>query len=126
MTTVISSKMTLISTGYAEMPADGKRYRFLIERYHNDDGSDWGRIVSREEIPDVGPYLWIPSYGATSAAEADYLREEYEYEKDHPNPGQAEWEGERQEQQARVRANYDEARDARAAYVKRNPVTKGT
>ena len=43
MTTVNMKKLHLIGTGVAEMPQDGRRYRFLIERYRHDDGSEWER-----------------------------------------------------------------------------------
>ena len=125
MTTVNVSKRHLIGTGYAEMPQNGRRYRFLVERYRDDDGSEWGRIASMEEIPDVGPYLWIPSWGVDSQAETDYLVEEYEYEKTHPDPLTSEWWAEHRANQRRMMARYDEARDERAAIIKRNPVTFG-
>ena len=118
-------KHKLVSTGYAEMPMDGRRYRFKVERYVDDEGNEWGRIVDKEEIPDTGLYLWIPSYGVTEAAEAEYLTEEWEYEKTHPDPVQAAWLAEHREMQAKRMALYNEARDARVEYIRRNPVTFG-
>ena len=124
MTTVNMKKLHLIGTGVAEMPQDGRRYRFLIERYRHDDGSEWGQIVSMEEIPDVGPYLWIPSYN-TEPAEAEYLFEEAQYERTHPNPTDQEWWAEHRAQQQKQRDLYDEARDQRATIIQQNPRTLG-
>lgn len=125
MTEVSVPKHTLISTGYAEMPADGRRYRFRVERYRSDDGSEWGRIVEKQEIPDVGPYLWIPSYGVQSPAEAQYLTEEWEYEQEHPNPLDQEWWASHRDEAGKRMTKYNELRDARAEHIKRHPVTKG-
>src|SRR4051812_38583717 len=47
MTEVLMNKIQVISTGYAEMPMDGRRYRFRVERYRDDDGNEWGRIVDK-------------------------------------------------------------------------------
>lgn len=116
---------TLVSTGYAEMPMDGRRYRFKVERYRHDDGTEWGRIVEKEEIPDVGMYLWIPSYGVTEPAEAQYLAEEWEHEKTHPDPDRHQWLAYHREQVRRERERYDEARDERARLIKKNHRTKG-
>lgn len=124
MTTVMVPKMQLVGQGYAEMPHDGKRYRFHIERYRDDDGEEWGQITSMEEIPDTGPYLWIPSWGA-DAAETQYLVEEHEYEKMHPDPETAEWWANHRTEQKRKMALYNDARDMRAEIIRRNPVTKG-
>ena len=123
MTTVNMKKLHLIGTGVAEMPQDGRRYRFLIERYRHDDGSEWGQIVSMEEIPDVGPYLWIPSYGVTEPAEGQYLYEEHQFEKTHPDPNDVEWWGEHREKQRQQRQTYDELRDQRAKEIKASPRT---
>ena len=124
MTTTIVPKVHLIGTGYAEMPQDGRRYRFHIERYRDDAGEEWGQIVSMEEIPDVGPYLWIPSWGA-DASETQYLVEEHEHEKTHPDPVMTEWWAEHRAAQKKKLAFYDEARDYRVEIIRRNPVTHG-
>ena len=124
MTTAIVQKQHLIGTGYAEMPHDGKRFRFHIERYRDDDGAEWGQILSMEEIPDVGPYLWIPSWGA-DASETQYLVEEHEYEKTHPDPFMAEWWSDHRTKQKQKMALYNEARDLRAEIIRRNPVSHG-
>lgn len=121
MTEVLVNKMTLIGTGYAELHEGGRRWRFLVERYRHDDGTEFGQIVSKEEIPDVGPMLWIPSWGSSSPDEAQYLRDEYEHEKAHPDPGEAEWWSEHRANTALMRERYDEARDERAKRVGRNP-----
>ena len=113
------NKTHLVGTGYAEMPQDGRRYRFLVERYRHDDGSEYGHIVSMEEIPDVGPYLWIPSYNI-EASEADYLYEEAQYERTHPNAADQEWWAEHRANQQAKRSQYDEARDQRAKIIKQN------
>ena len=123
MPEVNMGKVHLVGTGYAEMPMDGRRYRFLVERYRHDDGSEWGRIVSMEEIPDVGPYLWVPSYGVTSPAEGQYLVEEHEYEQTHPHAETVEWWAEHRAQQGRRMQHYNELRDRRAEVVKRSPRT---
>ena len=123
--TAIVPKMQLISTGYAEMPMNGGRFRVQVERWRHDDGEEFGRVVSMEQIPDVGPYLWIPSWGATEAAETQYMVEEYEYEKAHPDPHETEWWGEHRAKQRAMMASYNEARDERAAIIRRNPVTHG-
>lgn len=115
-------KYKLVGTGYAEMPMDGRRYRFRVERYRADDGSEWGRIVEKQEIPNVGPYLWIPSY-CHEAAEAQYLEEEAAYEKEHPHPDDVSWWGEHRAQASKTMDAYNEARDARAEWIRRNPVT---
>ena len=125
MTTVNMNKVHLIGMGVAEMPQDGRRYRFLIERYRHDDGSEWGQIVSMEEIPDVGPYLWIPSYGVTDSAEGQYLYEEHEFEKTHPDASEQEWWEEHRERQRQQRQTYDELRDQRAKEIRQSPRTSG-
>ena len=125
MTTVLMNKYHLVSTGYAEMPMNGGRFRVQVERYRDDEGGEWGRIVGMEQIPDVGPYLWIPSWGVTEQAETDYLVEEHEYEKTHPDPLMGEWWADHREKQRQMMTLYNEARDERAAIVKRNPVTHG-
>ncbi len=110
---------TLIGTGYAEMPMDGKRYRFHVERYRHDDGTEWGRIVGKEEIPDVGPYLWVPSYGVSEAAETQYMIEEWEYEKTHPDPDQKAWIEERRHAVQKRFDLYNELRDERARLARK-------
>ncbi len=122
---VLMNKVHLVGSGYAEMPQDGRRFRFHIERYRHDDGSEWGVITSMEEIPDVGPYLWIPSYGAENADEVDWLRDEYEYDQANPNPEEQEWNGRRQQDRTRKMKVYDELRDARAEIIRRSPRTLG-
>lgn len=87
----VVKKLTLIGSGYLELPENGRRYRFLVERYRHDDGSEYGRIVSVEEIPNVGPHLIIPSWAARDPEEAQALADEWEYEKTHPDPLEAEW-----------------------------------
>lgn len=124
MTTVLMNRHHLVGTGYAEMCHDGRRYRFKVERYVDDAGEEWGRIVEQQEIPDVGPQLWVPSYNI-EAAEAQYLSEEFEHEKKNPHPLDVEWWGEQREGARRRMALYDELRDARAEHIRRNPVTKG-
>ena len=124
MTTVLMNKMHLVGSGYAEMPQDGKRYRYQINRWRDDSGQEWGEIVSREQVPDVGPYMWIPSYHI-EPAEAQYLQEEYEYERAHPHPIDREQLAEHRAKMQGVRTLYDEARDARAAAIKRSPRTAG-
>lgn len=125
MTDVNMNKVHLIGSGYAEMPRDGRRFRFHIERYRHDDGSEWGVITSMDEIPDVGPYLWIPSYGAENADEVDHLRQEYEYDTANPNPEQQEWNGRREQTKARKMEVYNELRDERARIIKGSPRTLG-
>ena len=122
---VLMNRVKLIGSGYAEMPQDGRRFRFLVERYRHEDGTEWGQIVSMEEIPEVGRYLFIPSYGAENADEADWLRREYEYERANPTPEQQEWDGRRQESKARKMEVYTELRDERAKVIKRSPRTLG-
>ena len=101
------------------MPQDGRRYRFVIDKYRHDDGTEYGQIVSVDEIPDVGPYIWVPSWGATSPDEAEYLADEFEYERQHPHPQDVERWGEHREAQRRRRLLYDELRDKRAELIKR-------
>ena len=126
MVEALVGKYKLIGVGYAEMPMNGGRMRFRVERYQHDDGSEWGRIVDSEMIPETGrPYLWIPSYGVESASEADYLREEWEHEEKNPNAEHTEWLAEHRERAKRRMETYNELRDQRAALIKRNPVTKG-
>ena len=125
MTTVVVNKRTLIGTGYVDLPVGGRRFRYHVERYRDDDGEEWGKIVSVEQIPDVGPYLWIPSYAVSSPDETEYLLQEHEYEQAHPDPQTVEWWAEHRAEQKRRMTLYDEARDARAAHIRRNPVTKG-
>lgn len=122
MTEINMQRMRLIGRGYAEMPQDGRRYRFLIERYRHDDGTEYGHIVSMEEIPDVGPYLWIPSMGIESEDELQYLRDEFAYD----SAKQDDWWGEHRDRQKQMMERYNELRDARAARVKANPRTGGT
>ena len=118
MPEILMNRMKLVGTGYAEMPQDGRRYRFTIERYRTDDGQDFGRIVSMEEVPDVGPYIWIPSYGI-EASEAEYMFQEWEHERANPNPMEAEWLSEHRQEQARRMNDYNELRDERAKRVRR-------
>lgn len=125
MPETIVPKHTLVGVGYAEMCQDGRRYRFKVERYRHDDGSEWGRIVERQEIPDIGPQLWIPSYGVESPAEAQYLAEEWEYEKSHPHPLDQEFWSQHRDTAKKQFTRYNELRDERAAHIKRHPVTKG-
>src|SRR3989304_4798254 len=103
------------------MPQNGRRYRFLVERYRDDDGSEWGRIVSTEQIPDVGPYLWIPSWGVTEQAETDYLVEEHEDEKTPPDPITTEWWAQHRSEQRKRFNLYNELRDRRAEIIRANP-----
>ncbi len=125
MTDVLMNKFHLVGRGYAEMPQDGRRYRFLIERYRHDDGTEWGQIVSMEEIPDVGPYLWVPSWGADSPEEADHLHEEQTYEQEHPHPLDEEWWAQHRDVQTKRKVLYDELRDKRAQTIKQNHRTMG-
>ncbi len=124
MTEVIMNKLKLVGSGYAEMPQNGRRYRFHIERYRHDDGTEFGRVVSMEEIPDVGPYLYIPSYGV-EADEAQHMFEEHQYEQAHPDPLEQEWLAEHRADQGRQRQRYDELRDRRAEVIRRNWRTLG-
>ena len=80
MTEVLMNKVQHIGKGYAEMPQDGRRFRFEIDRYRHDDGTEWGVITSMTEMPDVGDYLWIPSHGVETEEEIQHLRDEYEYD----------------------------------------------
>lgn len=123
--TTLMNKIRLVGTGYAEMPQDGRRFRFQIERYRHDDGSEWGQIVSMEEIPDVGRYLWIPSYGAENADEVEHLVDEYEYDKANPTPEQQDWDGRRQETRTRKMEVYNDLRERRAKIIARSPRTLG-
>lgn len=125
MTEINMNKVKLVGKGYAEMPQDGRRYRFEIERYRHEDGSEWGSVVSMKQIPDAGPLLWIPSWGAQDPQESDHLYQEYEYEKDHPTGSERERWGEHRERVGVMRQSYDEARDHRAELVKRNHRTAG-
>jgi len=111
--TAIVPHLTLIGTGYAELPQNGRRYRFQIERYRDDEGSEFGRIVSMEEVPDVGPYMWIPSYGV-EAAEAEYMFGEWQQEQKSPNLDDAVYLAEHRYKQAQRMNNYNELRDERA------------
>lgn len=125
MTEVLMNKMHLIGVGYAEMPHDGRRYRFCIERYRNDDGSEWGRVVSTEEVPEKGPYIWIPSWGTRGHDEAEHLFQEAQHEQEHPHPLDAEYLAQHREKQSRKMQRYDELREKRADLVKKNPRTLG-
>lgn len=118
MPEIAVNKLKLVGTGYAEMPQDGRRYRFKVERYLHDDGTEYGKIVEMTEIPDVGPYLWVPSYGV-EAAEAEYLSEEFEHEKANPHPKDIEWWGEHRQKARQLKESYDEAREERARHVTR-------
>lgn len=120
--TTVLNKMKLVGTGYAEMPQDGRRFRFKVERYRTDDGQEFGRIASMEEVPDVGPYIWIPSY-CIEAAEADYMFQEWEHEQAHPDPGERDWQAEHRYRQARRMNDYNELRDERAKRVRRHSET---
>lgn len=113
--------MRLVGRGYAEMPQDGRRFRFLVERYRDDDGNEWGSIVDMQEVPDVGPYRWIPSLGVESEEELQYLRDEQDYDL----AKQADWWGEHRERQRQMMERYNELRDKRAAIVRANPRTGG-
>lgn len=123
--TVLMNKVKLIGKGYAEMPQDGRRYRFNIERYRHDDGSEWGVITSMEEIPDVGEYLWIPSTGVETEDELQHMRDEYYYEKQNPSDEEADWVARRYERKTQMLDTYDEYRDRRAEVIKRSPRTLG-
>jgi len=125
MPEVLMNKVRCVGVGHYEMPADGRRYRFTVERWRHDDGTEFGRIISREEIPDIGPQLMIPSYGTGSADEAQYLRDEWEHEKTHPHPLDVEFWGQHRAEAMKRLEVYNELRDARAAHINRNPVTKG-
>lgn len=100
MTLAVVKKMALIGSGYLELPQGGRRYKFLVERYRHDDGSEFGKIVSMEEIPDVGPCLIIPSFAARDADEAEHMKAEYEYEQANPHPIDQAWWASHREQQA--------------------------
>ncbi len=113
MPEAVIPKMKLVGTGYAELPQGGRRYRFLVERYRTDDGQDFGHIVSMEEVPDVGPYVWIPSWGV-EAAEAHYMMQEWEHEKQHPHPVEQEYLAERRHTASRKMDVYNDLRDERA------------
>ena len=113
MPEVLMNKLKLIGTGYAEMPQDGRRFRFQVERYRSDDGHEFGRIVSMEEVPDVGPYVWIPSYGV-EAQEAEYMFGEWQHDQANPNPLESEWMAEHRAEQDRRMNDYNELRDERA------------
>jgi hypothetical protein len=125
MTEIAVPKFHHVGTSIAEMPQDGHRYRFVIEKYRHDDGTEWGQIVSMEEIPDAGLYMWVPSWGARDAREAQYLADEFAYEREHPHPQDVEQLGQHREYMRRQRVLYDELRDKRAEIVKRHPVTLG-
>lgn len=117
------NKIHLVGTSVAEMPRDGRRFRFHVERYRSDDGEEWGQITSMEEIPDVGTYLWIPSYGTENADETEHLRLEYEYEKANPKPQEQEWNAQRVASRATKMDWYNDLRDARAELIRRSPRT---
>lgn len=123
MTDTHVKKMHLIGSGYAEMPKDGRRFRFRIERYRHDDGTEWGQITSMEEIPDVGPYLWVPSWGAENADEVEHMLDELHYEEANPTAEKAAWDGGRAESRRLKFQMYDELRDERAKRIKRSPRT---
>jgi hypothetical protein len=112
-----------VGTGYAEMPQDGRRYRFKIEKYRDDDGQEWGQITSMEEIPDVGPYIWIPSYG-TEAAEADYMFGEWQEEQRAGSPETSYLEAHRDVQSKRMNT-YNELRDERAVRTTKTKLLGG-
>lgn len=120
---VLMNKVHLVGSGYAEMPHDGRRFRFHIERYRHDDGSEWGVITSMEEIPDVGEYLWIPSHGVETADEVQHLTDEYRYEEENPTDEKVDWDARRRQRKGEMLDNYDELRDARAKVIERNPRT---
>ena len=125
MNTVLMNKVRLVGTGVAEMPQDGRRYRFHIERYRHDDGSEWGVITSVEEIPDVGDYLWIPSYGVETGDELQHMRDEHAYEQANPPLAKQDWDAMRTAHKKQIMDGYDEMRDARAEAAKRMPRTLG-
>ena len=114
MPEVLMNKHKHVGTSYAEMPQDGRRFRFTIEKYRTDDGEEFGQVVSMEEIPDIGPYLWIPSWG-TESAESTYLFEEYQSEP----PRDAEYMAEHRAKQAKRMNDYNELRDERAKRIAR-------
>lgn len=120
MTEIAVPKLHHVGTSVAEMPQDGRRYRFVIEKYRHDDGSEYGEIVSMTEIPDIGPYMWVPSWGAGSPDEAQHLVAEFQHERQHPHRQDVEQWGEHRERVQKQRALYDELRDKRADLVKRN------
>lgn len=120
---VLMNKLQMVGRGFAEMPMNGRRFRFEIERYKHDDGSEFGQVISMEEVPDVGEYLWIPSHGVETADEVQHLRDEYEYEKANPTDEKVDWDARRRQRKANMLNNYDEFRDVRAKLIERNPRT---
>lgn len=123
MTEAYVNKIHLIGSGYYEMPKDGRRFRFHVERYRHDNGEEFGQITSMEEIPDVGPYLLIPSWGAENADEVEHMYQELQYEEANPTPEKQDWDGGRAESRRMKFQMYDELRDERAKRIKRSPRT---
>lgn len=122
MTDVFIKRHQLVGTGIYEQMKDGRRYRFTVEKYRDDSGADFARIVEQVEVPNVGPILMIPPY-ELEATEADEMLASYEYELHHPNPIDVEQRGIHEEQRRRMFAAYDDARDARAEYINKHPAT---
>ncbi len=117
------NKVRLVGSGVTEMPQDGRRFRFHVDRYRHDDGTEWGVITKMEEIPDTGEYLLIPSYGVETADELQHMRDEYEYEKANPTAERQEWDGQHTERKQQLMESYDELRDHRAELIRRSPRT---
>lgn len=120
MTEINMQKLHFVGKGFAEMPQNGRRYRFEIARYRHDDGSEFGEVLSMTEVPDVGLYSWIPSWATRSEDEAEYLHQEQEYEKEHPHPEDVERMGEHRATQKKRMDAYNEMRDKRADLIKKN------
>lgn len=122
MPDVFVQRHHLIGTGVYEEMQDGRRYRFTVEKYRDDDGEEFGRIVSQVEVPNVGPILFIPPY-AVEPGEADEMLASYEYELYNPNPLDVEHRQQHEETRSKMFAAYDEMRDARAEYITKHPAT---
>ncbi len=122
--TINMGKVKLVGSGYCEMPRDGRRFRFHVNRYRHDDGTEWGEILSMTEVPHTGqPYLYIPTFGAENGDEVDFLRQEFEYEQANPTAEQADWNGRRQQTRLRKMQGYNDYREQRADIIRRSPRT---
>lgn len=121
MTDAFVPKYQEIGHGYAEMPYNGRRYRFEVKQYVNDAGERYGEIMGMTEIPETGqPYVWIPSFGVEGRDEMEYLKAELQEEQRNPHPLDAEWWAEHRARTQQMRNLYDEARDERAKRAGKN------
>jgi hypothetical protein len=118
-TTVNMGKIHRIGCGYVEMPQDGRRFRFHVERFRDDEGHEWGTVLGMEEIPDVGEYLIIPSLGV-EPSELEHMEAEYRYEKANPTDQDLAWQAHRSARKAHLKEWYRDMCDQRRTEARGN------